>query len=101
MVVTKKGNTIFLTANFSEVPDEVHVVYTQPGDETPIVDPGFGQRGTKIWCLNEEGTSYQFSIDTNGMDPGKIAWHMWGVLPHHEEHDDGEEIVLGRKSQLL
>ena len=101
VVITKKGNTIILTATFSAPPDEVFVVYTKPGDEEPITDPGFGQRGTKIWCLTEDGTTYTFNIDTNGMDAGKLAWHFWGVFPNHQEHDDGKEEILGRKPQLL
>lgn len=101
VVVTKKGNTIFLTAVFSAPPDEVHVVYTQPQDETPITDPGFGQRGTQIRCLDEAGVTYEFAIVTRDFEVGKLAWHMWGVFPSHEEHDDGEETILGRKPQLL
>lgn len=100
VVVTKKGNTIFLEATFTGPPNEVYVVYTRPGDEEPITDPGFGQRGSTIRS-DDTGTTYTFAIDTNDCNDGKLAWHMWGVFDNHQEHDDGVVHILGRKPQLL
>ena len=99
--VVERGNLIYLTATFSEEPSEVHCVYTRPGEERPIADPGFDQPGSRIVRV-EEGV-YTMTIDTTGFAGGTLSWHLWGLDENGEAlgsaFDDIE--IPKRKAQLL
>jgi hypothetical protein len=104
VIVTERGNLIYLTAPFSGDPSEgVYFIYTRPGEQRPIVDPGYGRPDSKIVRLDESTDDvvyYQYIIDSRGFRGGAIQWHFWGE-GEHQASDFGEILIPERPPQLL
>lgn len=98
VLCVERGNLIDFIATFPGEPEEVHFVYTKPGHNRPIADPGFGRPGSKI--VQIEPCVYVYTIDTTGFEGGPIDWHMWGTGEHQRSAFGSVEITV-RKPQLL
>lgn len=96
--VVERGNLVFFIAQFTGDPDEIYFSYMRPGEQRPIVDPGFGRRGSSIQRTGEG--VYTFVVDTDGFTGGKIHWHFWSVGAH-QASAFGEIVVPARPAQLL
>lgn len=98
--VHERGNLLYFTAHFDDPPAEVYFVYTRPGEERPIADPGLGQDGSRIYA---DGDDYTVTVDTTGFSGGVLHWHLWGVDGDGEPvgSEFGEESIRPRKPQLL
>lgn len=100
VTVVERGNLIDFIARFPGEPEEVHFVYTRPGENRPVADPGFGNHGSKIVQIDEEAFAYAFTIDTTGFKGGILEWHMWGT-GENQRSAFGEIAIPKRKEQLL
>ena len=96
--VVERGNLVYFVAKFGGEPDEIHFVYTRPGENRPIVDPGFGREGSGFVELSPG--VYVFTLDTTGFDGGTLEWHLWGTGEFQGSQFGAIEISY-RKPQLL
>lgn len=99
VLVVERGNLVFLTAPFDGDPDEVYVSYLPPDERRPVVDPGYGQRGSRIERL-AEGV-YFYTIDTRECRGGVLQWHFWSEGVEHQKSAFGEVRIPERPAQLL
>lgn len=96
--VVERGNVIYFVATFAGDPDEVHFSYMRPGEQRPVVDPGFGQLRSKIARLGQG--VYGFEIDTTDFRGGILQWHFWGT-GQNQASQFGEIQIPERPAQLL
>jgi hypothetical protein len=99
--VVERGNIIYLIAPFAgdaSVPGEICFSYLPPGQHRPVVDPGFGCRGSRIEHTGRG--MYMYAIDTTGFRGGVLTWHFWGTGAH-QASQFGEIVIPERPAQLL
>jgi len=98
--VVERGNLIFFIATFSGDPDEVYFSYLPPQKNRPRVDPGFGNRDSRL-NRQSEGV-YAYCIDTTefAAPGGVLQWHFWGT-GKHQASQFGVVKIPARPAQLL
>jgi hypothetical protein len=105
-----RGQPVIVTVTFGELdapedPDDVYFTYTQPGEERPHVDDGFGQTRSRITRLGRG--VYRYVISTRDFKAGAGMWHFFGEwqvpreLGHDEAHIFGAFFVNDAPQQLL
>lgn len=71
-----RGTPVTVTAIFCDDPHgQVFAAFLRPGTNRAVVDPGFGNPGSRIRQLNN--LTYTYAIDTTGFSVGKVTWHIW------------------------
>lgn len=98
VLVTERGNLVYLMVDFAAPPSEVYVSYVKPREARPIVDPGFGQPGSRIEQLS--ATAFMYTIDTTGFKGGVLTAHFWAA-GEGQASGFAEIKIPDRPAQLL